>query len=215
MICFEIYFGSLFWSRSFFSFSFFIVTFLADIYWNPFYHLPLGTSFLCHTTPKHNRSTPMLNNLQGVLFIKWYLLKYSPNIYLWWLWPKSSIFASSIHRTCFQNASGLFICCSTSFRHWLWWWGHWERFHSDDSSMQITVQWCTTTLVAASPCCTSLLSFGNFTLLFCPAQRQFDLTVFFGSQILAWLPQLTLMTFGTVDIVSEKRFDIYSLVGIN
>lgn len=59
---------------------------------------------------------------QGVLFITFcsFSLKYR-----WWLWPKSYIyfFTSSVHSTCFQNASGLTISGFAYFRRSRLWWG--------------------------------------------------------------------------------------------
>lgn len=52
-----------------------------------------------------NRSTPMQNSWTDVLFMKFCAL--CSQTYICSLWPKSSILTSSVHKTCFQNASGL------------------------------------------------------------------------------------------------------------
>ena len=137
----------------------------------------------CHTTPKHSRSTLILNSWQGVLFIKccsFFLQKY-----LWWLWPKSFIFTSAVQGTRLHN------CCFAYFRWWLLCLGCRYSFllRSLPSRLYLckqpcTVERCNTTSVSAKPSCRSWLSYGGFALPFRPTNEQFYLRVFLVFQIL-------------------------------
>ena len=113
----------------------------------------------CNTTPKHDWSTPMLNNWQGVLFMTYYC----------WLWWRN---IPSVHSTCFLNASGLFRCSIAYFWSRILLMRTQVRFPSTDSPIKVHhLSWVFEIFLQG---------------FFVAAYEQFSLRVFLVFQILPW-----------------------------
>ena len=203
VVDFEVCFGSSSYCRThpLFNFNFFTdgVMFASRICWYLFQSMLPLTNEMCPVplaaTQPQSMIDPHLCFRVGEVFFSWNLAPFFLQTYLCTLWPKSSILISSVHRTCFQNASGLFRCSFANFRCWILWLGHRKGFllmtlpwRSYLFRCRCIVEQCTTTPGSAKSFWRSFAVKQGFLFAFLAIQRAVL------SESFLHLPDLTLIS---------------------